>query len=122
MRAIKEFVYRNWQRVHGVRRLEIAVLTRYLELDGGRRILDVGSGKGAFRGALARAGHEAVGVDPSPAAVAIAKSYVNPRGLFVLGAGESAPFSPGASIGPFPSACSSTRETTRKSCVKSTGS
>ena len=54
MKAIKRFVYRNWQRVHGVRRLELAVLTRYLELDGRQRIVDVGSGKGAFCGALAR--------------------------------------------------------------------
>jgi SAM-dependent methyltransferase len=79
-----------------VRRLELEVLTRYLELDGGRRILDVGSGKGAFCGALARSGYETVGVDPSLAAVAIAKTYVNPRGLFVLGSGESVPFSPGS--------------------------
>jgi SAM-dependent methyltransferase len=95
MKAIKRFVYRNWQRVHGVRRLELAVLRRYLDLDHGRgqRVLDVGSGKGAFCGALARAGHEAVGLDPSPGAVAIAKTYVNPSGLFVLGSGEAAPFS-----------------------------
>jgi SAM-dependent methyltransferase len=76
-----------------VRRLELAVLRRYLDLERGQRVLDVGSGKGAFCGALARAGQEAVGMDPSPAAVAIAKTYVNPRGLFVLGSGEAAPFS-----------------------------
>jgi SAM-dependent methyltransferase len=93
MKAIKRFIYRNWQRVHGVRRLELAVLRRYLDLDGAQRVLDVGSGKGAFCGVLARSGHEAVGVDPSPAAVKIAKTYVNPRGLFVLGSGEAAPFS-----------------------------
>jgi SAM-dependent methyltransferase len=93
MKTIKRFVYRNWQRVHGVRRLELAVLLPYLDLKRGQRVLDVGSGKGAFCGALARAGHEAVGVDPSPAAVAIAKTYVNPGGLFVLGSGEAAPFS-----------------------------
>jgi SAM-dependent methyltransferase len=93
MRGIKRFIYRNWQRVHGVRRLELAVLRRYLDLERGQRVLDVGSGKGAFCGALARAGQEAVGMDPSPAAVAIAKTYVNPRGLFVLGSGEAAPFS-----------------------------
>ena len=95
MKAIKKFVYRNWQRVHGVRRLELAVLTRYLELDGRQRIVDVGSGKGAFCGALARAGHDAVGVDPSAAAAGIAKTHVNPGGDFVLGAGEALPFSAG---------------------------
>src|SRR6185369_2888173 len=70
----------------------LAVLERYLDLDGRQRILDVGSGKGSFCGALARAGHEAVGVDPSLAALSIAKTYVNRSGFFVLGAGESAPF------------------------------
>jgi SAM-dependent methyltransferase len=95
MKAIKRFVYRNWQRVHGVRRLELAVLKRYLELDGGQRILDVGSGKGAFCGELARSGQDVVGVDPSGAAAGIAKTYVNPDGNFVLGAGEALPFSSG---------------------------
>ena len=104
MKAIKEFVYRNWQRVHGVRRLELAVLRRYLDLDGGERVLDVGSGKGVFCGALARAGHETVGVDPSLAALAIAKTYVDRRGLFVLGAGESVPF-PGESFDRAVSVC-----------------
>lgn len=93
MRTIREFVFRNWQRIHGVRRLELAVLRRYLDLGPGQRILDVGSGKGAFCGALARSGHAAVGVDPSLAAVAIAKTYVDPGGLFVLGSGEAVPFS-----------------------------
>lgn len=95
MRTLKRFVYRNWQRVHGVRRLELAVLTRYLDLASGQRILDVGSGKGAFCGQLARAGYAVVGVDPSGAATRIARSYVNPDGAFVLGAGESLPFSSG---------------------------
>src|ERR1700693_6628811 len=93
MKAIKTFVYRNWQRVHGVRRLELAVLTRYLDLRVGQRILDVGSGKGAFCGVLARGGHDVVGVDPSAAAVAIAKTYVDPGGLFVLASGGAGPFS-----------------------------
>ena len=92
MRALKRFVYRNWQRVHGVRRLELAVLTRFLDLASGQRILDVGSGKGALCGQLARAGHTVVGVDPSETATRIAKSYVNPDGAFVLGRGESLPF------------------------------
>jgi SAM-dependent methyltransferase len=93
MRAIKRFVYRNWQRVHGVRRLELSVLRRYLELDGGQRILDVGSGKGSFCGELARGGQDVVGVDPSGVAAGIAKAYVNPDGKFVLGTGEALPFS-----------------------------
>jgi len=92
VKALKRFVYRNWQRVHGVRRIELAVLTRYLELEGSLRVLDVGSGKGAFSGELARAGHAVVGVDPSGAAAAIAKGYVNPEGDFVIGAGEALPF------------------------------
>src|SRR5213594_350019 len=87
MKFLKRLVYRNWQKVHGVRRLELAVLTRYLELSGRRRVLDVGSGKGAFCGELARAGHEVVGVDPSAAASRIAKSFVDPSGDFVLGSG-----------------------------------
>jgi SAM-dependent methyltransferase len=95
MKAIKRLVYRNWQKVHGVRRLELAVLWRYLQLDGRRRIVDVGSGKGAFCGALARGGHDAVGVDPSASAAAIAKAYVDPAGRFVLGAGEALPLSSG---------------------------
>jgi len=86
MKAIQRFVYRNWQRVHGVRRLE---------LDGRRRIVDVGSGKGAFCGTLARGGHDAVGVDPSASAAKIAKTHVNPDGKFVLGAGEALPLSSG---------------------------
>ena len=93
MKALKRLVYRNWQRVHGVRRLELSILTRYLDLASGHRILDVGSGKGALCGELARGGHEVVGVDPSGTAARIAKSYVNPDGDFVLGAGESLPFS-----------------------------
>ena len=94
MKAIKRFVYRNWQRIHGVRRLELAVLSGYLDLERARRVLDVGSGKGAFCGALSRAGHDVVGVDPSGAAVAIAKTHVEREGKFVLGAGEALPFSP----------------------------
>jgi SAM-dependent methyltransferase len=94
VKALKQFVYRNWQRVHGVRRIELAVLTRYLELEGRLRVLDVGSGKGAFCGELARAGHDVVGVDPSGSAAAIAKGYVNPEGDFVAGSGEALPFSP----------------------------
>jgi SAM-dependent methyltransferase len=94
MRALKRFIYRNWQGVHGVRRMELSVLSRYLELDGRKRILDIGSGKGAFAGKLARAGHDVVGVDPSANAASIARAYVDPNGKVVLGAGEALPFSP----------------------------
>jgi SAM-dependent methyltransferase len=93
MKALKRFVYRHWQRVHGIRRLEVAVLSRYLKLDGLQRILDVGSGKGALCGELARAGHDVVGVDPSGSATRIAKTYVDSRGRFVLGTGEALPLS-----------------------------
>ena len=95
MKTLNRFVYRNWQRVHGVRRLELAVLERYLALEGRSRILDIGSGKGAFCGVLARGGHDAVGVDPSASAARIAKTWVNPDGDFVLGTGEALPFSSG---------------------------
>jgi SAM-dependent methyltransferase len=93
MKALKRFIYRHWQRVHGVRRLELAVLTRFLELGGRARVLDVGSGKGAFCGDLARGGHEVVGVDPSGPATLIAKTYVDSQGRFVLGKGEALPLS-----------------------------
>lgn len=93
MKALKSFIYRHWQRVHGVRRLELAVLTGFLELGGRSRVLDVGSGKGAFCGELARAGHDVVGVDPSGSATKIAKTYVDPGGRFVLGTGEALPLS-----------------------------
>ena len=95
MKALKRFIYRHWQKVHGVRRLELAVLTRFLELGGRQRVLDVGSGKGAFCGDLARAGHDVVGVDPSGSATKIAKTYVDPHGRFVLGTGEALPLSSG---------------------------
>jgi SAM-dependent methyltransferase len=95
MKALKKIIYRHWQRVHGVRRLELAILTRFLELDGRQRVLDVGSGKGAFCGELSRAGHVVVGVDPSAPATRIAKTHVDTRGRFVLGTGEALPFSSG---------------------------
>ncbi len=95
MKAFKRFIYRHWQRVHGIRRLEVAVLTRFLELHGRQRVLDVGSGKGAFCGDLGRAGHDVVGVDPSASATRIAKTYVDSRGRFVLGTGEALPLASG---------------------------
>src|SRR5512143_2136633 len=92
---LKRFIYRNWQRIHGVRRMELGVLEKYLDLDVPRRILDLGSGKGAFSGVLARGGQDVVGVDPSDAAARIAKTYVDPAGRFVLGRGEALPFASG---------------------------
>src|SRR5262249_62029426 len=91
MRALKRFVYRNWQQVHGVRRMELAVLSRYLELEGSKRILDVGSGKGAFAGKLARAGHDVFGVDPSTKAAGDGGGYGGPRGEGGRGAGGGVP-------------------------------
>ncbi len=93
---LKTLVYRNWQRVHGVRRLELAVLTAFLGLSGRCRILDVGSGKGAFCGVLARSGHFVVGVDPSVTALSIAKTYVDSEGRFLLGCGEDLPLADGS--------------------------
>ena len=74
--------------------MELSILSRYLELEGRKRILDVGSGKGAFAGKLARAGHDVVGVDPSAKAASIARAYVDSSGKVVLGVGEALPFSP----------------------------
>jgi SAM-dependent methyltransferase len=88
---MRRIVYRHWQRFHGVRRLELATLRRYLELSPGQRILDVGSGKGAFAGFLARSGLRAVGVDASLPAAAIAKRWVDVEGRFAVAAGESLP-------------------------------
>jgi ubiquinone/menaquinone biosynthesis C-methylase UbiE len=73
--------------------MEHGVLKRYLELDRPLRILDLGSGRGAFCGELARQGNEVVGVDPSGQFTRIAKTYVNPSGRFVLGTGEALPLS-----------------------------
>src|SRR5215471_1848495 len=75
--------------------MELSVLTRYLDLGSPKRLLDVGSGKGAFAGKLSRKGHDVVGVDPSAKAAGIAKSFVDPKGKVVLGEGESQPFSNG---------------------------
>ena len=87
----RRVVFRNWQRVHSVRRLELATLRGYLDLSPGQRILDLGSGKGAFSGVLARMGLRTFGIDPSMASLAIAKRYVDPVGRFVASAGESLP-------------------------------
>jgi SAM-dependent methyltransferase len=89
----RRIIYRNWQRFHGVRRLELATLRGYLDLSPGQRVLDLGSGKGAFCGTLARAGYRAVGVDPSLAALSIARRYVDAEGRFVAAAGEDLPVS-----------------------------
>ena len=94
--SIKSFIYRNWQGVHGVRRMELSVLTRYLDLGSPKRLLDVGSGKGAFAGKLSRKGHDVVGVDPSAKAAGVAKSFVDSKGKVVLGEGEAQPFSAGS--------------------------
>src|SRR5215471_13038643 len=87
---VRRIVYRHWQRFHGVRRLELATLSRYLDLSPSQWIVDVGSGKGAFPGALSRRGLRVVGVDPSYGAVAIAKRWVG-GAQFVSAAGERLP-------------------------------
>ncbi|HKD11171.1 MAG TPA: class I SAM-dependent methyltransferase [Thermoanaerobaculia bacterium] len=92
----RRIVYRHWQLFHGVRRLELATLSRYLELAPGRRVLDLGSGKGAFCGKLARRGFFSAGVDPSLSALAIARAHVDPAGRFLAGAGEDLPLAAGA--------------------------
>jgi SAM-dependent methyltransferase len=91
----RRIVYRHWQRFHGVRRLELTTLIGYLELLPGSKILDLGSGKGSFCGALARRGRFVVGVDPSLFAVSIAKRWVDPRGRFIVGTGEDLPLASG---------------------------
>ena len=88
IRWARRLVYRHWQRFHGVRRLEVATLRRFLDLTDGERVLDVGSGKGALCGALSREGHPVVGVEPSLSALRIAKRYAAPTSHFVLGEGE----------------------------------
>lgn len=87
----RRIVFRNWQRVHGVRRLELAILRGYLDLSPGQRILDLGSGKGAFCGVLARKGLRTLGIDPSMASLAIAKRYVDRESRFAACAGEALP-------------------------------
>lgn len=88
---LRRFVYRHWQKLHGVRRRELAVLSVYLDPRPGDRILDLGSGKGAFCGTLARRGVRPTGVDPSVAALAIAKTWVDGDGSFVGASGETLP-------------------------------
>ena len=92
----RRLVYRHWQKFHGVRSIELARLRRFLQARSGERVLDIGSGKGAFCGELARRGVKAVGADPSPGAVAIARRWVNDRGSFVLAQGEDLPFAGGS--------------------------
>jgi SAM-dependent methyltransferase len=94
--SVRRLVYRHWQKFHGVRRRELAVLARYLDARPGERILDLGSGKGAFCGALARRGSQPTGVDPSVAALSIAHRWVDGAGRFVGAAGEQLPLKDGA--------------------------
>jgi SAM-dependent methyltransferase len=60
----------------GGRGAEARALLRLLRAGGarrGERVLDLGCGPGHFLAALARAGYEAVGVDASPAMLALAR-------------------------------------------------
>jgi SAM-dependent methyltransferase len=92
MRLAKSLVYRHWQRFHPIRRLELQVLRRHLEPVADERILDVGSGKGAFCGVLRGLGARVVGIDPSLTASRIARRYVNGGVGFVAGRGEELAF------------------------------
>jgi SAM-dependent methyltransferase len=94
MRLAKQVLYRHWQSFHPIRRLELRVLRRYLEPRPRERILDVGSGKGAFCGVLARGGARVAGVDPSLHATRIASRYVGGGAGFVAGRGEQLAFGP----------------------------
>ncbi|HEY7369315.1 MAG TPA: class I SAM-dependent methyltransferase [Thermoanaerobaculia bacterium] len=93
---LRRLVYRHWQKFHGVRRRELAVLSGYLDPRPGDRILDLGSGKGAYCGTLARKGSRPTGVDPSLSALAIAHTWVDGAGCFVGASGESLPLKDGA--------------------------
>jgi len=92
MRRVKQVLYRHWQRFHPIRRLELRVLRAYLDPRPGDRILDVGSGKGAFCGALRALGARAVGVDPSLGEAAVARRYVDGGIGLVAGRGEELAF------------------------------
>lgn len=89
----RRIVYRHWQRIHGVRAIELARLLPYLGARSGEKVLDLGSGKGALCGRLSRHGVRMVGVDPALPAVTIARRWVDPGGAFVEAAGEDLPFS-----------------------------
>jgi SAM-dependent methyltransferase len=93
---LRRLVYRHWQKFHGVRRRELAVLSGYLDPRPGDRILDLGSGKGAYCGTLARKGSRPTGVDPSLSALSIAHTWVDGAGRFVGASGESLPLQDGA--------------------------
>jgi SAM-dependent methyltransferase len=92
MLLAKRLLYRHWQSFHPIRRLELAVLRRYLGPIGRERILDIGSGKGAFCGVLRRLGARVTGVDPSLRATRTARRYVHDRIGFVAGRGEELAF------------------------------
>ena len=91
----RRFVFRHWQAFHGVRRIELAQLLRFLRAHPGEKVLDVGSGKGALCGRLSRRGVRMFGADPSLAALAIGRRWVDSRGAFVAAAGEDLPFADG---------------------------
>lgn len=57
----------------------------------GERILDLGVGGGALSRALARAGVQVTGVDPSDVVLAGARRRVGVRGMFLQGCGEAIP-------------------------------
>ena len=71
---------------------ERSLLHRLVAPRAVQTILEVGSGTGHFLREFARSGARCVGVEPSPAMLAIAKAWPDPRIDYVSGYGESLPF------------------------------
>jgi SAM-dependent methyltransferase len=91
-RLLQRLVYRHWHSVHAIRRLEVTALERGLDLAAGVRILDLGCGKGPYVGALERRGYTAMGIDPDPAQLAVARRHVTRSGRLAAASGERLPF------------------------------
>lgn len=67
-----------------------------LEPRSGERILDLGVGGGALSRALAQAGVQVTGVDPSDVVLAAARRRIGSAGTFLKGRGEAIPLPDGA--------------------------
>jgi len=65
--------------LHAMNRLRVAWIVRHLPRTG-LRILDVGCGGGLAAEALARAGHDVLGVDAAAEAIAVAIAHAPPGG------------------------------------------
>lgn len=76
--------YRDCAAEAPIRRLIARGLVQVIaEYTKGRRLLDVGCGAGFLVGEARSYGFEAIGMDPSTAAVALARSLVSPEWFFV---------------------------------------